>query len=705
MAAGNYCIAHGYVQRAPAGGRIPRLRAARPPVGPGERQLTMEEMTANQQIVEQAQLPELRAGVLQALLQDEARLLDHLRGVHVVPLLLVHTHLTGDESWLDRFAPHIKGPWTFDEHAPEALKEELRQALVAALRAYREDGRGLPPRPPEVRLRRMLDVAVGQPVTDEYFALVLEEMNFELADPKAINWRRKPADSVLKAFKVVVIGAGFSGLDMAAKLKDAGLDFVVIEKNEEVGGTWFENSYPGCAVDTPNHFYSYSFRLNPDWDYYFARRNEIFKYIKTCYAEMNISEHMRFQQEVVSATWDARHAHWVVRVRRADGSEYVIEANAVVSATGLLNRPAYPNLPGMSEFKGPMFHSARWDHSVDLTGKRVVMLGTGASGLQIAPNIAARVEKLTIFQRSPPWAIENKLLFEPVGEEVKWALNNVPFYAKWFRLLFIWASSDAFYHALQIDPDWHEPATSLNAANKEIRERLVAHITKEVNGDPGLLAKVIPTYPPYGKRMLRDANWYRTLTRENVELLTDRVERITPTGVVDSAGVEHPADVIILATGFKAQMPLWPMEIVGTSGSIRDHWGEDNPRAHLGVTIPDFPNFFIIYGPNTNGGHGGSAVFHSECQVRYTMQALREMLERGADVVTVRHEPFESYNAKVDAKHRQMVWSHPGVNNWYRNKSGRVVTNSPWRLVDYRNLTAEFDPAEYEFQSVKSEVA
>jgi len=664
----------------------------------------MEVMTANPQSAAQGPLPEQRPDVVRSLLQDEAGMMARLREAHVVPLLLVHTHLTGDEAWLERFAPHIKGPWTFEEHAPEDLKAELRQSLLGVLRDYRDNGRPLPPPPSPALLRRMLDVAVGNPVTDEYFALVLEEMNFEGGDPKAVQWRKKPPESVLRNFKVVVIGAGYSGLDMAAKLKEAGIDFVLIEKNEDVGGTWFENSYPGCAVDTPNHFYSYSFRLNPEWDYYFARRDEILKYIKTCYKEMNISEHVRFKEEVVAAAWNAQRAHWVVRVRRADGSEYAIEANAVVSATGLLNRPAIPNLPGMEDFKGPMFHSARWDHSVELKGKRVVMIGTGASGLQIAPNIAPLVEQLTIFQRSPHWAIENKLLFERVSDSVKWALNNVPFYAKWFRLLFIWASSDFYYDALKIDPNWSEPG-SLNPLNKEIRDRLVAHITKQVNGDPELLKKIVPPYPPYGKRMLRDANWYKTLTRDNVELVTGPVKQITATGVVDSQGVEHPADVVILATGFKAQMPLYPMEVVGKSGSIRDHWGEDNPRAHLGVTVPDFPNLFILYGPNTNGGHGGSAVFHSECQVRYTMQALREMLERGADVVEVRREAFEDYNLKVDDMHRRLVWSHPGVNNWYRNKSGRVVTNSPWRLVDYRNLTAEFDPAEYVFARAESEVA
>ena len=244
----------------------------------------------------------------------------------------------------------------------------------------------------------------------------------------------------------------------------------------------------------------------------------------------------------------------------------------------------------------------------------------------------------------------------------------------------------------QKDPNWPEPETSLNATNKEIREQLIAHMRSELGGNEELLAKVTPSFPPYGKRMLRDGNWFRTLTRDNVDLVTTGVERITATGVVDKNGVEHPADVIILATGFKAQAPLFPMQIVGTEGSIRDHWGEDNPRAHLGITVPHFPNFFILYGPNTNGGHGGSAVFNSECQVRYTMLALRELIERGAASLDVREEPFEEYNRLVDAEHAQLVWTHPGVNNWYRNKAGRVVTNSPWRLSHYRNLTADFKP-------------
>lgn len=638
--------------------------------------------------------PEHRADPLGHLLA-EPDLEAHLMALDDVPLLLVYTHLTGDETLFQAYAPHIKGAWSFDVDNVPDLKRRLCKALIATFEDYAAKGMPLPPAPPADLLQRMCDMAVGTHVPAEYMPMVLEELNFDRTDAKTVRWRKQPRPEFMSRFLTVVIGAGYSGLAMCAKLKEAGIPFVCIEKNEDVGGTWFENTYPGVAVDTPNHFYSYSFRVKSDWDHYFARGPAIIDYIRTCYREMQIEGHMRFQEEVVSAIWDKQTARWNVVVRRGDDSEYTLEANAIISGTGLLNRPAIPDFPGMERFKGPMFHSSRWDHSVDLAGKNVVQIGTGASGMQLGPQIAPIVGKLTIFQRSPHWARYNPLLFSEVSEGKKWGLANVPYYTKWYRFQLLWATSDGVLPSLRQDPDWPEPKLSLNAANAEIREQLIAHISKQVNHDPELLAKVIPTFPPYGKRMLRDSNWFPTLTRDNVELVTGTVKEITGTGVVDKDGIEHPADVIILATGFKAQMPLYPMHIVGTQGSIREAWAGDNPRAHLGITVPHFPNMFVLYGPNTNGGHGGSAVYNSECQVRYTMQALREMIEREADVVEVQEEPFETYNARVDAEHAQLVWTHPGVNNWYRNASGRVVTNSPWRLCEYRNLTAEFNPDEY----------
>lgn len=633
---------------------------------------------------------------LKVLVRDPAALRQALEAADIVPLLLVYTHLSGDESLLDAFRPHIKGAWSFEVEAPEDLQAELRDRLTATLKEYAADDRPLPPAPDTDRLQRMCDVAVGQHVPSEYLPMVLEELNFTAADAKSVPWRKPVSAETLSRYHVLVIGAGYSGLAMAIKLKEAGIPFTVIEKNDDVGGTWYENSYPGVAVDTPNHFYSYSFRTSSDWDHYFAQGPEIIRYIRTVYAESGVKDHVRFEEEVVSAIWHAEDAQYAVTVRRKDGSDYELRANAVVSGSGLLNRPSIPDIPGMQDFTGPMWHSARWNHDVDLTGKRVVQIGTGASGMQIGPAIAPKVGHLTIFQRSPHWARRNPLLFAKVTPGVKWALENIPFYTKWYRFQLLYATSDGMLPTLRKDPNWHQPETSLNAANAAIRDQLIEHMRSELGGDEALLAKVTPGFPPYGKRMLRDGNWFKTLTRDNVELVTTGVARITATGVVDKDGIEHAADVIILATGFKAQAPLLPMEIVGTQGSIRDHWGTDNPRAHLGITVPHFPNFFILYGPNTNGGHGGSAVFNSECQVRYTMLALRELIERGAASLDVREEPFEEYNRQVDAEHAQLVWSHPGVNNWYRNKAGRVVTNSPWPLSKYRNLTAVFDPEEYD---------
>jgi len=641
--------------------------------------------------------PEHRPTVFTDLLAEADLLEDRLMALDDVPLLLVYTHLTEDESFLQEYAPHIKGAWAFEvEDVPE-LKRRLCKALVTTFKDYAESGRPLPGAPSPDLLQRMCNASVGTEVPSEYMPMVLEELNFDRTDAKTVKWRKQPSPGFLENFEVVVIGAGYSGLAMAVKLKEAGIPFTVIEKNPDVGGTWFENTYPGVAVDTPNHFYSYSFRVNPDWDHYFATGDEIIDYIRTCYREMDISGHMRFEEEVVAAIWDKNAHRWNVTVRRKDGSEYSIAGNAVVSATGLLNRPAIPDFPGKDRFKGPMFHSARWDHSVSLEGKRVVQIGTGASGMQLGPAIAPIVGKLTIFQRSPHWARHNPLLYAEASDELKWGLSHVPFYNKWYRYQLLWATSDLVLPTLRKDPSWPHADRSLNAANEKIRQQLVEYISEQVNHDPDLMAKVIPPFPPYGKRMLRDSRWYCSLTRDNVELVASPVKEITETGVVDQDGVEHPADVIILATGFQAQMPLHPIKLVGTKGSIRDAWGEDDPRAYLGITVPGFPNFFILYGPGTNGGHGGSAVFNAECQVRYTMLALREMIEREAEVVEVREEPYEEYNRLVDAEHNQLVWSHPGVHNWYRNKAGRVVTNSPWPLSKYRNLTATFDPSDYIF--------
>jgi 4-hydroxyacetophenone monooxygenase len=501
---------------------------------------------------------------------------------------------------------------------------------------------------------------------------------------------------VLAGFRAVIVGAGVSGLAMAIKLHEAGIPFVVYEKNATVGGTWLENSYPGCGVDTPNHFYSLSFEPIHDWPAHFSKRDELWKYLERLADHYDIRRHIVFETEVTGARYDETRARWHITTRDAAGKTGTIDANVMITAVGQLNRPSIPNIAGLADFAGPKFHTARWDHSVALAGKRVAMIGTGASGMQVGPSIAPIVDHLTIFQRSAHWAVYNANYHKSVSPGKAAALKIIPFYAKWYRFQLLWASSDGLHASLHVDPDWHTPDQSLNATNQAFREQLIAYIRDQVNGDDSLLRKVVPPYPPYGKRMLRDNHWYRTLTRDNVDLVTEPIERIAPDGVVTRDGAFWPADVLVLATGFDAQRMLAPMHIEGHGGhTIRELWGDDNPRAYLGITVPGFPNLFMIYGPGTNLAHGGSAIYHSECQVRYIMQCLRELLETGAASMEVRQDPHDRFNEYLDATHARMVWAHRGVGNWYKNRHGRVVTNSPFRLVDYRAMTEKLDRGDY----------
>ena len=633
-------------------------------------------------------------------LSDERALAAALAEADVAPMLMVLVHLTGEEHWLDEIGPHIFGAWNFMEQTPEDKRARLRTRLAAVLQEVASGERRVPKVPPRALLSRMMSAGVGGTVPPEYIPLILEEMNLADGDPRTVRGREKPAPEALARLKVLIVGAGLSGLCMAIKLKEAGIDFEIVEKNDTVGGTWYENDYPGCGVDTPNHFFSFSFAPNHDWPDHFSKRNELWRYLEECADTHNLRRHIRFETEMVSAQWDESANLWRCHLKPKEGAEETVETAVLITAVGQLNRPFIPALEGLAEFKGAAFHTGKWDRSVDLAGKRVAMIGTGASGMQAGPSIAGTVGKLTVFQRTPHWSIYNPNYHARVSDGVKWALKYIPFYSQWYRFQLFWASADGLHASLQVDPSWPTPDLSLNADNQRFRDMLVAHMTRELDGDAALLKKVVPQYPPYGKRMLRDNHWFRMLKRPNVELVTERIARVEPAAIVTADGTRHLADVIVFATGFQAGRMLWPMEIAGRGGlTVREAWGDDDPRAHLGMTAPGFPNLFMLYGPNTNLGHGGSIIFHTECQVRYIMQALREMTEKRISSLECRAEPHDAYNERVDAAHRNMVWAHGGVGNWYKNARGRVIANSPWRLVDYWAMTKEFKLGDFELST------
>jgi 4-hydroxyacetophenone monooxygenase len=635
--------------------------------------------------------------ILDETLQDEATLSEALAEADIAPLLMVLVQLSGDLTILDEVAPHIHGAWSFMEAVPEALKQTVRDRLVAVLKDYAANGRQLPPPPPAEILQRMMSAGVGQTVPEEYIPLLLEEMRFGREDTRAVHWQREQSVLPINDFRVAIIGAGLAGICAAVRLKEMGIPFVILEKNDNVGGTWWENEYPGCAVDTPNHFFSYSFNPNPNWSRHFSRRDEILAYIEATAEKFDVRKYIRFGVEVTSAKFDEDEAMWRVTMRHRDGSTETLDGNALITAIGQLNRPAIPAIQGLSSFRGPMFHTAQWDKSVELNGKRIAMIGTDASAMQTGPSIAPDVAHLTVFQRTPHWAMNNPNYHKEVNPGTIWVLRHVPYYAQWMRFRLFWAGSDGFHSSLQIDPNWSMPESSLNETNHKMREMIVDYVRTELDGDEALLAKVIPAYPPYGKRMLRDNYWYRMLKRPNVTLMTGSISHITEDAIVMDDGTNHQVDVIIMATGFQASKMLWPMEITGRDGrTIREAWGDDDPRAYLGITVPGFPNLFVTYGPNTNLAHGGSIIFHHECQVRYIQQALREMIENGHATLEVRQEVHDEYNRLVDEKCRNMVWSHPGVTSWYKNRHSRVTVTSPWRLLDYWKPTREFVPEEYQ---------
>ena len=631
---------------------------------------------------------------------DEAALARALEEADIVPQLLLQAHLSGDTDLLSEAAGYISGGWSFMEALPAALRAKIQARLTETLKACaagRISSSSLIPTRTE--LGRIASVGIGEMLADDYAAMFLEEMPSDSSstDQRNVTWRL-PSTPSLENFHVVIIGAGLSGLCMGIKLREMGIPFTIYEKNETVGGTWYENSYPGSGVDIPNHFYSFSFEPKHDWTRHFAKRDEIWSYLEHCADKYDVRRSIEFGIEMTDAEYDEASLRWNVTLKDKSGQSRVISAPVLVTAVGVLNRPAIPDLPGMSSFKGALFHSAQWDHSVDVKGKRVALVGTGASSIQIGPTIAGDVERLLVFQRSPHWVISHPNYHLEVKDGMKWALENIPFFAKWYRFLLFWAAGDVLHRMLRVDPNWPTPDISLNAENHQFRQRLLDYIQSELSDRPDLIARVTPNFPPYGKRMLRDNNWYKMLKRSNVELVSEHVKEMTRDAVIDGAGQRHEVDIVVLATGFLATRPLWPVNVKGLGGaSLREVWDDDDPRAYLGITAPKFPNLFMLAGPNTGLSHGGSYFFVAECQVRYITQCLRELIERKYDAMECRVEPHDEYNRQVDEAHSRMVWAHKNVKSWYKNDKGRVAALSPWRLVDYWKLTWALNPTDYVF--------
>ena len=618
-----------------------------------------------------------------------------LEEAHVPSLVATLVQLTGDTSWLEQEVPAYV-PFADDQgELTPAFQAKVRGAAKAAFDAYRR-GEPLAPPPSTETVRRMMDYVAAQPIPERYAPFLMEELGLEGVDAKAPRWETPKLREAAAKLKVVVIGAGMSGLLTAIRLKQAGIGFEVIEKNADVGGTWLENTYPGCRVDTPNHMYSYSFEPNHDWPQRYSTQGVLLGYFQRTADKHALRPHIRFETTVVETRFDEAAGLWRTKVRDKDGTKREIVSNAVVSAVGQLNQPKMPEIAGIDRFKGASFHSARWPEAFDPTGKTIAVIGTGASAFQFVPKIAPLAKHLTVFQRTPPWLAPTANYHEDVGAGKKALLEHLPFYDKWYRFYLFWTMTDGVYDAVKADEGWSGPETAVGEANAMLREMLVEQIRPQTSGRDDLFDKVTPTYPFGGKRALRDNGvWIEALKRDDVDLVTTPIKAVTEEGVETADGALHPADAIIYGTGFHASDFLKTFDIYGKGGvELHDQWGGD-ARAYLGMTMPNFPNFFAIYGPNTNIVVNGSIIFFSECSVRYILGALELLAETGSKTLEVRQEVHDAFNARVDAMNARMAWGAPQVSSWYKNDKGRVSQNWPFPLVDYWQATLQPDPADF----------
>ncbi|MGB2939053.1 MAG: NAD(P)/FAD-dependent oxidoreductase [Candidatus Dormiibacterota bacterium] len=473
---------------------------------------------------------------------------------------------------------------------------------------------------------------------------------------------------------VAVIGAGFSGVAIGIEMLRAGIDsFAIFDKANRPGGTWRENTYPGAACDAPSHLYQFSFEPNPDWSLRYAPQAEILAYLEHCIDKYGLRDHLRLGIEVTAVDFDANRGTW--RVATTDGDW---EALAVVAACGQLSRPSYPRTPGLDRFEGKWFHSARWDHDHDLSGRRVAVVGTGASAIQFVPAIAPQTARLHVFQRTPGWVLPKR--DRAYSDAAKERMRRFPA----LQL----ASRFGYFAALEAAVPMFTGHPRARAMIEGVARR---HLRQQVP-DPLLRARLTPTFPIGCKRVLISSDWYPTLTRPNVELVTDGIREVTAGAIVTEDGIQREVDTIIVGTGFETGSFLFPVKVRGVDGIDLNQAWRNGAEAYLGLTVAGFPNLFIMYGPNTNLG-AGSIIYMLESQTHYVISALETLRRVPGAYLDVRPQALDAFSAEVQERLAGSVWT--GCDSWYRHEGGRITNNWPGFVSEYRRRTRRLDLADY----------
>lgn len=593
--------------------------------------------------------------------------------LHADPMVLrgLLYQLTGDESIAaTELVSSAQGVHTAAGLANAADVALLQANAAEFLKSYRDQGADDIPIGSQERLRRSLSLTAGEDIPDRDMPLWLEELALQ-PWTRGLEWPDRPDPEMLEKFEVLVVGAGLLGLNSAAQLEHAGIRYTVVEKNDDVGGTWFENRYPGARVDTPSRAYTVICGTGYNYPYQYSPQSENEKYTRWLADRYELRRKIVFGTEVKSLVWDEDAKLWDVQAIGPDGPR-TWRVNAVMTAVGFLNRPSVPVLNGAEEFRGELFHTARWPEGLDITGKRVAVIGSGCSGYQAFAEIARAAAHIFLFQRTPSWVFETKNYLTPLPAPVNWLERSLPYYRNFLRFRGRWLHGPATGRLFDRDPKINGP----------IREQRLEFMRRKFAGHPELMDKMTPGYPPAASRpVLVDEEYsvYDALLQDNTTLVTEGIARLTQNGIVSGDGQHYSVDAIVLATGFKANDFLSPMEIRGREGKgIEQLWEKDGARAYLGTLLPGFPNLFVIYGPNTNPTGGAGNLSLHEFETRFVIECMAHLILSNKSTVDVSLDAYWRYNDEVDQAEATRIYVESGVKNYWTNEFGRSATNCPF---------------------------
>ena len=574
------------------------------------------------------------------------------------------------------------------------LDDAERELLISKATAWLEKnaGPGMPPEPPEDELRELMNLATKEEMGDLEF-----EARRDLAAFKKFPWvtswnGEKP--QLPEGFKALVVGAGWSGLAMGLQLEQLGIPYTILDRQPEAGGTWSVNRYPDVRVDTISITYEFAFEKNYPWSEYFGRGAEVRSYLNHIAEKYGMASHLLCGRNVTKASYDDDRKIWTVEADGPDGKE-TYEANILVNAVGAFTNPNYPDIEGIDSFEGEKVHPSRWPADFDYAGKRIAIIGNGSTGVQMLSTIAEVAEHVTVFQRTPQWISPRPKYGDPVEPEIRWLLDNFPGYWNWWRYMAI-AALFQTHRFLVADEEWRAQGGHWNPLNDKMRDDLTLYIKAQTDGDQDLIDRLIPDYAPFSRRPVVDNGWYRALTRDNVDLVTEPIARFTPKGIETTDGTVHEIDAVITATGFQIVKYLWPAEYTGKGGlNVHDYWSKDGPRAYLSMMVPNFPNMFMLYGPNSQPLSGGTGLpIWYQIWSGYIAKLVVKMIEEGKSEIEVKEEAYERYNEALDAEASSLLLlQEEGApdKNYYINEFGRLQMNAPWYGPEFHRMCTNVD--------------